>query len=171
MEKTIDKLKDQARDSWRGEVGEERAEKLEMYLRNKLAEYSNALDIPQEEILEAWEKDRSYNAINYYQEANQPAIENDNVKVFDNIEEMLKAIGEQKFRCPACNGISTNPYACNSEKEIQEGKTCDWKVYGLFGDLGKGVYVFVKDQVKGENIFMPISWEKEFLNKGGNVQN
>lgn len=52
----------------------------------------------------------------------------------------------------ACNGISVSPYECSP---------CDWKVYGLFRDLGKGVYVFVKEHVRGELLFMPLAWEKQ----------
>src|SRR5690606_20032443 len=114
MEQTIEKLKGLARDSWDGKIGEQRAIELEKYLREKLAEYSNALDIPQEEILKSWEEDRTYSAINYYQEANQPSIKADKVKIFETVEEMLKAIGDEKFRCPSCEGVSTNPYLCNS---------------------------------------------------------
>lgn len=159
MEQTIEKLKGLARDSWSGKTGEERAERLEKYLREKLQEYSNALNIPQEEILNAWERDRDYSAINYYQEANQPSINAGDVKVFDSVEDMLQAIGEKQFRCPACDGISTNPYKCDSGKTVDK-KTCDWKVYGLFGDLGKGIHVFCKDKMRGESIFMPLSWEE-----------
>lgn len=160
MEQTIEMLKEKARQSWSGETGEKRARDLENYLRNKLEEYSNALNISQEEILEAWEKDRTYSAINYYQEANQPSINADKVKVFDTVEDLLKAIGDKQFRCPSCNGITTNPYECNSGEEMSKGKTCDWKVYGLFGALGKGTYVYIKDKLKGETIFTPISWEE-----------
>jgi hypothetical protein len=159
MEQTIENLKEKARNSWSGETGERRAVELEKYLRGKLEEYSKALDIPQEEILKSWEEDRTYSAINYYQEANQPSIKADKVRVFETVDEMLKAIGDKKFRCPACNEISTNPYSCNSGEEMEKGKTCDWKVYGLFGDLGKGVFVYIKDKLKGETIFTPISWE------------
>lgn len=159
MEQTIEKLKGLARDSWSGKTGEERAEKLEEYLRAKLEEYSKALNIPQDEILDAWERDRTYSAINYYQEANQPSIKAGKVKVFDSVDDMLQAIGEKQFRCPACEGISTNPYKCDSGKTVDK-KTCDWKVYGLFGDLGKGIHVFCKDKMRGETIFMPLSWEE-----------
>lgn len=159
MEKTIDKLKGLARDSWDGEIGERRAIELEKYLRTKLVEYSNALNISQEEILKSWEEDRTYSAINYYQEANQPSLKTDKVKVFETVEEMLQAVGGKKFRCPSCYGVSTNPYECNSGEEMSKGKKCDWKVYGLFGDLGKGTYVYIKDKSKGESIFTPLSWE------------
>lgn len=158
MEQIIKKLKEQARSSWTGEVGDQRAKELENYLRMKLDEYSSVLNISQEEILIAWEKQRTYPAINYYQEANQPTIDGKNVKVFDSVDKMMEAIEKKEFRCPSCNGISTSPYECNSGKEV-DGETCDWKVYGFFGDLGQGAYVFIKDKMCGENLFMPLSWE------------
>lgn len=167
MEAIIEKLKEEARSSWNGKMGEERAENLEKYLRNKLEEYSNALGLPQEDILNSWEKERSYSAINYYQEANQPSIKNENVRVFETVEDMNKSITSYEFRCPACGGISTNPYRCNSGAEISKAtkkkpaKICDWKVYGLFGDLGKGTFVYCKDKVKGETIFTPLCWENK----------
>ena len=160
MKKIIEELKKEARDSWSGEIGEERAIELETYLRKKLKEYSDALNIPQEDILKAWEKKRDYSAINYYQECNQPDIKGDRTKVFESVEDMIKAIGEKKFRCPCCGGISTNPYECNSRKETNgSSKICDWKVYGFLGDLGKGTFIFCKDKMRGETIFTPISWE------------
>lgn len=160
MEQIIEKLKGLARDSWTGRVGEERAEQLEKYLREKLADYSLALNIPQEEILQAWEDRRNYSAINYYQECNQPSIKAGKVKVFDTVDDMLKAIEDRKFRCPACEGISKSPYKCDSGKEMSKGKVCDWNVGGLFGDLGKGTHVFCKDKMRGETIFTPVSWEE-----------
>ncbi len=160
MEQIIEKLKQEARNSWSGEVGEERAKKLENYLRNKLNEYSTALGIPQEEILKAWEENRNYSAINCYQECNQPSIKSEKVRVFDTVDEMLKSIGEHRFRCPSCGGESTSPYKCNSGKEMSKGKVCDWNVGGLFGDLGKGIFVYCKDKLTGETIFMPIAWEQ-----------
>ena len=39
--------------------------------------------------------------------------------------------------------------------------------YGLYGlyssdrDLGKSVFVYVKEKLRGDNIFMPIAWEEE----------
>lgn len=159
LEQTIEELKGEARDSWSGKTGEERAERLEQYLRDKLQEYSEALNIPQEEVLESWERNRTYSAINYYQDSNQPSIKAGKVKIFDSVEDMLQAIGEKKFRCPSCDGVSTSPYECNSGITVDK-KKCDWKVYGLFGDLGKGINVFCKDKMSGNTIFMPLSWEE-----------
>ncbi|RKJ35211.1 hypothetical protein D7X33_38515, partial [Butyricicoccus sp. 1XD8-22] len=86
-------------------------------------------------------------------------IEGDSVRVFDTIKDLQESVKKDGFRCPSCSQITTDPYKCNSG-HVKNGKTCGWKIYGLFGDLGKGVYVFVKDQVKLENIFMPVAWEK-----------
>jgi hypothetical protein len=110
-------------------------------------------------ILNAWESGRRYWYMNYYQDCNQPLIQFDKVRVFETQDELLNSIGSPSFRCPACNGISTNPYECDSGQEMSKGKLCDWKVYGLFSDLGKGAYVFVKDKCAGERIFMPVAWE------------
>jgi hypothetical protein len=96
--------------------------------------------------------------MNYYQDGKQPEIKGDRIRTFESVQKMFESIGTHKFRCPACGGISSNPYECNSEIKIK-GKKCDWKVYGLFGDLGKGVFVYCKKELRGETIFMPLSWE------------
>ena len=121
--------------------------------------YGEKLNLNWEDVLNSWESSRSYWYMNYYQECNQPEINSDKVKVFESVDEMLKNIGEKQFRCPACGGISTNPYKCNTGLEMSKGKICDWNVGGLFGDLGRGVFVYCKDKLAGQTIFMPISWE------------
>lgn len=121
--------------------------------------YGEKLGLNWQEVLNSWEVKRSYWYMNYYQDCNQPEINCDKVRVFENVEEMLKSIVEKEFRCPKCGGISKNPYSCDSGLEMSKGKICDWKVYGLFGDLGKGVFIYCKDKLRGERIFMPISWE------------
>lgn len=72
--------------------------------------------------------------------------------VIDRAKAYEEAIGEMKFRCPSCGKESSNPYEC---------KACGWKVYGLLGDMGKGVFVYVKEQLRGETMFMPVSWEQD----------
>lgn len=110
--------------------------------------YGEATGLKWEDILDSWEDDRDYWYMNYYQDCNQPEIKYGKVIVFDTLEDFKAAVGERKFRCPSCGKITTSPYEC---------KSCDWKVYGLFGDFGKGVFVYVKDKLKGTRIFMPIS--------------
>lgn len=126
---------------------------------NRAKEYGTALNLNWEDILNSWEEDRNYWYMNYYQECNQPAIKAGKVRVFETVDDMLKSVGERKFRCPACGEISSDPYECNSGATFS-GKTCNWKVYGLLGDLGNGVFVFCKDKLKGQTIFMPVAWEE-----------
>lgn len=133
------------------------------WIIDRAKHYGEKLGLNWEDVLNSWEAGRDYWYMNYYQDSAQPEIKGDNVRVFDTVEAMLESIGPHQFRCPACGNISTNPYKCNSGLEMSKGKVCDWKVYGLFGDMGKGVFVYCKDKLAGEKIFMPIAWET----KGG----
>lgn len=114
--------------------------------------YGEATGLIWEDVLDSWETDRNYWYMNYYQDCNQPEIKAGKVRVFGTILELKEAIGEMKFRCPSCGKESSNPYEC---------KACGWKVYGLLGDMGKGVFVYVKEQLRGETMFMPVSWEQD----------
>lgn len=122
--------------------------------------YGAALGLDPAEILDAWEKDRTYWYMNYYQESSQPKIDGKNVHVFETVEELKKSIGGPRFRCPACGGISSDAYVCDSGVK-RDGKVCDWKAYGLFGTLGKGAFVYVKEKLAGQSIFMPVAWEAQ----------
>lgn len=113
--------------------------------------YGERTNTPWEKILESWEEQRDYWYLNYYQECNQPEIKDAKVRIFDTVEDLLKSAGKE-FRCPACSGVSKSAYKCTCEK-------CDWKAYGLFGTMGKGITVFVKDRLVVNEIFMPIAWE------------
>ena len=114
--------------------------------------YGEATGLNWEDVLDGWETDRNYWYMNYYQDCNQPEIKAGKARVFGTILELKEAIGEMKFRCPSCGKESPNPYEC---------KACGWKVCGLLGDMGKGVFVYVKEQLRGETMFMPISWEED----------
>lgn len=114
--------------------------------------YGEAMGLHWEDILDGWEESRNYWYMNYYQECNQPKITAKNVRVFDTMDAYRKALDGKKFRCPSCGKESTDPYNC---------KACGWAVYGLLGDLGKGVFAYVKEKLHGDNIFMPIAWEEE----------
>lgn len=132
-------------------------EKLAWVL-SRARHYAEKTGLTAESILDAWESRRNYWYMNYYQDANQPEITGGTVRVFETVKDMLASIGKPEFRCPACSGVSTSPYECDSGVETHV-KKCDWKVYGLFGHMGKGVSVYVKEKLAGENLFMPIAWE------------
>ena len=113
--------------------------------------YGEATGLNWEDILDSWEESRHYWYMNYYQDCNQPDVKGDKVRLFDTLVDFRASIGDMKFRCPSCGKVTTDPYEC---------KYCGWKIYGFLGDLGKGVFVYVKDKLKGDNIFMPIAWEE-----------
>jgi hypothetical protein len=154
--------------------GPNKSRRMDHDYRGKLAwvvdrakHYGEKLGVDPSAILDAWESNRDYWYMNYYQNGNQPLIDASKIRVFETVEDLKAEIfGKAGFRCPACSGVSTSPYRCNSglkrksikgKKEVTE--VCDWKVYGLFMELGKGAFVFVKSELRGERIFMPIHWE------------
>lgn len=130
--------------------------------------YAEKTGLAAADILDAWEARRDYWYMNYYQDANQPEIQSDKVRVFETVDELRAAIGNSGFRCPHCKGLTTNPYECNSGVKLKlklmngSGKPepCNWKGYGLFGHMGKGICVFVKSELAANHIFMPIAWEE-----------
>ena len=141
----------------------ERMQKLQFAVE-RAQHYEDKTGVPAGELLTAWENERNYWYVNFYQDCNQPLINANSVRVFDTPADLLAAIGTQGFRCPRCRGVSRSPYECNSGVKLStngEEIECDWKAYGLFRTLGKGVYVFVKSALRGEQIFMPVAWEGE----------
>jgi hypothetical protein len=122
--------------------------------------YSEKTGIPASKILDAWEERRNYWYMNYYQDSRQPLIKADNVRVFGTKDELGKSIGKHEFRCPSCGGVSKSYQTCDTGLPMESGKPCDWKSYGLFGTLGKGVTVFVKETLDMAEIFMPVAWEE-----------
>lgn len=129
------------------------------WILDRAKHYAEKTGLSAVEVLDGWEKARSYWYMNYYQESNQPTINVGKVRIFETVEDLAMALGKNGFRCPVCGGVSLSPYNCTSGKEMSKGKVCDWNVGGLLKDLGKGVYVYVKKEVRGQTIFMPIDWE------------
>lgn len=163
LEGIIGKLKKEARDSWGGDIGDQRADKLEKFLRALLPGYAEKLGLTESEILEAIEKKRDYSAINYYQEANFPSL--DGVNVFNDQAELKAAIPGMQFRCPCCKAISTDPYTCNSGAPMgKSNKICDWKSWGLMRTMGEGYRFTIIDSFlenpRIDEIFMPLEFEK-----------
>jgi hypothetical protein len=131
-------------------------------LRGKLAwviaraeHYGEKTGLNPGDILNAWERHRTYWYMNYYQDANQPEIKDGNVKVFESIADAKASIGQPQYRCPSCNGVSSDPYNCNATSE------CNWASYGLLGTMGKGAYIFIKSEFRVQELFMPLTWENQ----------
>lgn len=132
--------------------------------------YAEKTGLDASAIIDKWEGLRTYWYMNYYQDSQQPLLTNERIRIFETQADLLSSIEADKhFRCPFCNGVSSSPYKCNSGIIVDtikgkngKNKVCDWKSYGLFGDLGKGIFVFIKDKMIGQTIFMPLLWESDF---------
>lgn len=124
------------------------------WVLSRACHYAEKTSLPAADILDAWEENRRYWYMNYYQDANQPLIDSANVRVFDSKESFRNSVGDYGFRCPRCSSVSKNATACEG------GGECNWKSYGLLGTMGKGIHVFIKSEVRIAEIFMPVAWEK-----------
>jgi len=108
--------------------------------------YSKFLGVTQQEVLNALEKNRTYWSLNYYQQYRFPRI-NKLDAIFINKEDFFNKFPSQKYICPSCNGLSTNPNICTTKLPSKtKSKICDWKSYGLFGCLGKGYSFIFKEE-------------------------
>ena len=123
------------------------------WIIERVNHYAKNLNIPATEILDNWEEQRSYWYMNYYQECNQPLLDNtENIYVFETNEEVIKSFDNKGFICPNCKGVSNHPQICDSKKIINK-KVCDWKSFGLFR-FGL-VTIVVKNPFSITEIFKP----------------
>jgi len=132
------------------------------WIIDRAKHYSHVTGVPIVEILNAWENHRNCWYMNYYQDSQQPKLKKgSNIFIFDTVEEINKLV-DKGFRCPACGGISKHPNMCDAGTKVDFSKSgiCDWKSFGLFGTLGKGAFIFVKEEARGMNVFMPVALEK-----------
>lgn len=141
--------------------------KLE-WIHARCLHYAERTGIPAKTILVGWEARRTYWYMNFYQDANQPLLD-EKIRIFPTQQALRDSVGGHGFRCPNCRGVSKDPQVCNSGVVLGRLKrptaVCDWKAFGLFGTLGKGVDILILETEDGSgmrqgNIFMPIAWEQ-----------
>lgn len=102
-----------------------------------------------DEILEIWEKDRSYWYMNYYQECNQPKLEGDSIIFYDDwVRSLKERFGNDPkkwvFKCPACGHLQSmqdfldhqieepaNKVYVNCIGRYVPGTGCNWSLGGL----------------------------------------
>lgn len=141
---------------------DDRSEGWAKRIREVVTHYATALELAPIDVFKAMEAKRTYWYPNYYQWANFPQL--DKVRIFQTSDEALYEIQPSKgFRCPACGGISKDPYTCDTGLEMSKGKICDWKTYGLFGTLNKGLRFLILeswiDNPVVDSCFMPVAFE------------
>jgi len=133
------------------------------WIKDRVKHYSEVLGFSEEDIIEKLEEKRTYWSANYYQESNQPKLD-DKVVIFNTIDEFYKAFPSKKFRCSICGGITTDPQTCNSGVARKDGKVCDWKTWGLLS-AHKSFRCIIKDKFLEDpvvfNLFPPIELEEK----------
>ncbi len=130
-----------------------------IWIDEMITYYSDFLGKTKQEVLQAFEDDRSYWSANYYQESNQPKLDK-SINVYENQDDLIADIQPKEgFICPACGKVSKDYQECDSGDKDKDGKVCNWKAYGLFGTLGKGYRILLKDTFLEDpcihDIFMP----------------
>lgn len=121
-------------------------------------QYADRLGTDRETVLAAWEEDRDYWYVNYYQESNQPDLAG---KIGAVTLAEWRAEGERlygkeqldwRFRCPACGHVQTmrqfkeaglNPQLaylnCASRHNLGGKADCKWTIGGLLRVGGRYV--------------------------------
>ena len=97
------------------------------WIKTRAKEYAEFLKVDWLQIIDAWESERNYWYMNYYQDSNQPKLNSNHVRLFDTLADFYISVGKKEFRCPNCGGITTDAYDCNSNVKIND-RLCDWKV-------------------------------------------
>lgn len=147
-------------DRWRTR---EELEKRLQWVLDRADMYAKKCHTDRETVLAAWEEDRDYWWLNYYQERKQPDLSKVDVMTLDEWEaDGKRRFGEDfldwKFKCPACGYVQTprqfkesgiEPekayFNCASRYDIGGKKICKWTTGGLL-NLG-GRYVVDKKYI------------------------
>jgi len=129
---------------WPGKTGEERVIGCIKFISERIPQYSNIIGKSDLEFLTTYAKARRVNYTNWFNDSYLPDLSN--VIILDTIQSFRDKFPSGKYICPCCDGETTDYQECNSGIEV-DGRKCNWKVYGLFGDLGKGVRVIIKDKM------------------------
>lgn len=135
--------------------GTHRFDKEISWIEQMVKDYAEKLNLTTDRVVEIMEKGRDYSWPNYYQPANFPGIDSDNIvgvfETFQAFHEHAK-INWKGFKCPHCGSIGSHPQEC-SHRISKDGK-CDWCSYGLL-HLGRSV-IILEDGLKAIPIFDPV---------------
>ena len=126
-----------------------------LWIESMVHQYSEVLGLSLDETVELIESKRTYSWPNYYQEANFPKLDNENLigvfETFDEFNEHAKKnyIG---FKCKSCGSIGDDPQNC--VHRIADDGICDWTSYGLF--KSKHSVIILESGLSAIPIFEPM---------------
>lgn len=133
-----------------GGWNDERLPKLIQFIEQRAAHYAKKLGVSFDEVVDAWEKNRDYSAVNYYQNANFPEITAD-VLLMNSVDQFKEFCQGKGFICGSCGKNTKSPYECK----------CGWKTYGLFGPGKTATFIVLRPAMRGEWIFRPAALQRE----------
>lgn len=144
---------------WPGKTGEDRVREKMALIALRVPQYAAVMGKTHLEFLTVYAAARQCNYTNWFNESRLPDLSE--VMIFENTQEFIKRFPSGKSICPACGGESTDFQECNTGKVVdKKGNVCDWKAYGLFRTMGKGIQVILKDKIEGfpspVTLFKPI---------------
>lgn len=147
---------------WGGKEGEKRVLEVLIFISERIPQYAKVVGKTDLDFLILYANARRVNYNNWFSDTYLPDL--DTVFVFDTIDDFKTKFPSGKYICPSCEGESTDFQTCNSGLR-NTGQKCNWRSYGLFGTLGKGIKIYIKDMVtdfpKPIEIFMPIELYKQ----------
>lgn len=160
----IDEIILEIYNGWQGQIGEIRVKDALSFIAARIPEYAKVTGKTDLEFLTFYAKNRRVNYTNWFNESYLPDLSD--IMVFETTKDFKEKFPSGKYKCSACEGITTDAQECNSGVEIGKGKNksvCNWKTYGLFRDMGKGIKVLIKEHIeeipKPITIFKPIEIE------------
>ncbi len=160
----INKIVLEVYNGWPGKTGESRVLDCLKFIEKRIPQYAKLMNMSNSLTLEVIANRRRVNYTNWFQNGYIPDLSD--VMVFETVQDFKNRFPSGQSICPACESISTDFSVCNSGKKIK-GKVCDWKVYGLFGDMGKGIRVIIKDKFmefpKPTVMFRPIELSRQVI--------
>jgi len=133
--------------------GGRRFDKELIWIRGMIESYSEKLNIPLDEVVDSFEKNRDYSWPNYYQKAHFPDLDKlEAISVYETLEDFKQT--NKRFKCPSCGNVYEDPTRC--EHRIKEDGICDWTAGGLF-QIGLH-HVVIKDMTLVPiGIFQPVT--------------
>ena len=119
--------------------------------------YEHKIGATTHDLLNAWESRRNYWYMNFYNNE-IPRLDTSDILIIESKAD-FPDIAKDGFICPRCGGVSTDPQECNSGKLMDPINICNWKSYGLFRTLGKGITLFILEDYSSRGIFKPVNYK------------
>lgn len=100
------------------------------WIIERAQQYADTIGVTRDEVIDAWENNRDYWYMNYYQECNQPSLNGSNrvLKFSEWNKELIERFGGNyenwKFVCPVCGHVQSMADFKAIDKDINLSYSC-----------------------------------------------